>query len=91
MSYNNEAKCTCAAEPPRQSEPLTELMQGTSEVGLAILDMAERIESNLFGPNCPREEKCGSPMCHREALEIHCSTLIRAADTLSRVCSQLGV
>ncbi len=73
------------------AEPLVELMGRTKEAGLAILNMAEIIECNLFGEGNKREEKCGSPMCHRDALEQHHSTLCNAANTLSRICNMLGV
>ena len=91
MNYRNETKENCATEELRSAEPLVELMNRTKEVGFAIADMARRIESNLFGPGDIREEKCASPMCHREALEQHHSTLCDAANTLSRVCNMLGV
>jgi hypothetical protein len=91
MSYNNEAKCACAPEPIHPPVPLTELMKETNEVGLAILAMAEKIEGNLFGEGNSREGVNPSPTCFRHALDNHRSTLILAADALSRICNQLGV
>ena len=91
MSYNNDMKCTCAPEPIHPPAPLTELMKETNEVGLAILAMAEKIEGNLFGEGNSREGVNPSPTCFRHALDNHRSTLILAADALSRICNQLGV
>ena len=91
MSYNNDMKCTCAPEPIHPPAPLTELMKETNEVGLAILAMAEKIEGNLFGEGNSREGVNPSPTCFRHVLDNHRSTLILAADALSRICNQLGV
>ena len=79
----------CPEELPL--EPLVELMHRTKEVGFAILNMAEKVESNLFGETNKREEKPASPMCHRDALEQHHDVLCDAANALSRICNMLGV
>ena len=103
MSYARNVESANCCEPkemhgmPRpdiiQPGSLVELMNETNCIGWDIVDMAEKINANLFGMNnvpC-REGKEASPMCHREALERHHATLKQAAETLARVCVLLGV
>lgn len=102
MSYarNTEAMGCCEPKemhgmmrPEVPSEPLVELMGGTKDVGLAIVNMVEKIDIYLFGSGNDSccENKEASPMCFRAALEQHRRTLCDAADTLSRICNMLGV
>ena len=82
--------CAGVSASPRPAEPLKDMMGSTNEVGLAILAMADKINANLFGIG-PCGENEDSPMCLRDAMEIHRRTLERAADTLRQVCDLLGI
>lgn len=93
MNYNENAKCCSVGVTQEPIESLVDLMKGTNEVGIAIRAMAEKINGNLFGVGNSAccDGKNESPMCFRDALEMHRRTLELAANELSLICSMLGM
>lgn len=85
--------CCSGPDQGRFDGPLVQLMGETQCVGLDIVNMSEKIRSNLFGSsNAPACERKGDPpMCHTEALAQHRGNLIQAAEALAIICSLLGV
>lgn len=77
---------------PTPNGSMTDLLRETSCIATDVLTMSRRINGHLFGVgNSACEEKEADPRCFHDELLKQKSTLLRTAEELSKICSQLGV
>ena len=77
---------------PTPNGSMSDLLRETSCVASDVLAMSRKINGHIFGSgsdSCAEKEE--APRCFYEELEKQRSTLMMAVETLSVICSRLGI
>lgn len=90
--YENEefrGEKTCMPAP---NGSMTDLLRETSCIASDVLAMSHKINGCLFGNSEGHSEgKAAEPRCFHDELEKQRRTLMMTAETLSVICSRLGI
>ena len=77
---------------PAPNGSMTDLLRETSCIATDVLVMSCRINGHLFGiGNSTGEEKEAEPRCFHDELAKQKSTLLKAAEELSKMCAKIGI
>lgn len=93
--YQNERLCASRGVEkectPTPNGSMTDLLRETSCIATDALTMAQKINGHLFGCGNAICEEEAAPRCLHDELEKQRSTLLMVAETLSVICSRLGI
>lgn len=94
--YENERLCESRGMEkvctPAPNGSMTDLLRENSCIANDVLLMTRRINGHLFGEgNTICEQKEVEAICFHDELQKQKSTLLMVAETLSVICSRLGI